>query len=234
MYYLYQNDRITGKSEAPPETGNYCISSTDFDLDNTDVIVGLVDANRNLTYYTVKPKPVETLLKNIKFYKQNSEQQIAALQSVTNTQPIDKTTLEGTKESKLRDISNDCHNTIYSGTDITTSQGTEHFSLTDNDQINISNLMSKIQAGATGVPYHADGKLCRMFTADEMGTIYNAVVSFIAYNTTLCNHLNVWINRCTTIDEVNTITYTSPLPDDLKANMDTIIATMSTTPNTPT
>ena len=64
--------------------------------------------------------------------------------------------------------------TTYTGTDTTTSKGTEHFSLTDNDQINLSNLVEQIKNGATQVPYHVDGQLCRMFTAEEMTGVYQA------------------------------------------------------------
>lgn len=112
---------------------------------------------------------------------------------------------------------------IYTGMDATTSKGTEHFSLTDNDQINLSNLVEQIKNGVAQVPYHADGQLCRMFTAEEMTGVYQAAVQYIAYNTTLCNHLLTWVRRCTTVVDVNAIAYNSTLPDDLKKNMDMIL-----------
>lgn len=152
-----------------------------------------------------------------------AQQQITALQVATDTQPIDASTLEGAKKAKSRELSNACHIAIYTGADATTSKGTEHFSLTDNDQINLSNLVEQIKNGAAQVPYHADGQLCRMFTAEEMTGVYQAAVQYIAYNTTLCNHLLTWVRRCTTVVDVNAIAYTSALPDDLKKNMDMIL-----------
>lgn len=154
---------------------------------------------------------------------QTLEQQITALQIATDTQPIDTSTLAGAQKAKIRELSNDCHAAIYAGADAATSKGTEHFSLTDNDQINLSNLMEQVKGGAAQVPYHSDGQLCRMFTAAEMTAVYQAAVQYIAYNTTLCNHLLTWVRRCTAVADVNAITYTSVLPDDLQQNLNTIL-----------
>ena len=152
-----------------------------------------------------------------------AQQQITALQIATDTQPIDTSTLAGAQKAKIRELSNDCHAAIYAGADAATSKGTEHFSLTDNDQINLSNLMEQVKGGAAQVPYHSDGQLCRMFTAAEMTAVYQAAVQYIAYNTTLCNHLLTWVRRCTAVADVNAITYTSVLPDDLQQNLNTIL-----------
>lgn len=65
MFYPYTDSIVTGKSATQP-TGNYCISDEDFDLDLNTVIVGAVDANKNLTYRTIKAKPPEVLAKTIK------------------------------------------------------------------------------------------------------------------------------------------------------------------------
>ena len=220
MYYLYdENSEIYLKSDSEPTEGLYCITDKEFDLTLYRVIVGMVDENKNLTYYTQKAKPAEQLAQSLK----ESQQIISSLQIVTNTNPIDTSTLEGSIQNKLRDLSNTCKLTIYSGIDVTTSVGLEHFSLTDNDQINISTLHDAIEKGATQVPYHADGNLCRMFTSDELTAIYNGAKNCVTYNTTLYNHLSIWVKRCTTIDEVNAITYTSTLPDDLLANFNTIM-----------
>ena len=67
MYYLYdQNSIITQKLTDPPASGTYCISPLDFDLDLNYVIVGAVNADHNLTYYTIKAKPAEQLAAALK------------------------------------------------------------------------------------------------------------------------------------------------------------------------
>ena len=127
------------------------------------------------------------------------------------------------KIQKLQEISNACEKTVYAGTDVTTSLGVEHFSCTANDQTNISASASAVLQGATQIPYHADGKLCRVFSGEEITNLYTSVKLFVTYQVTFCNHLNIWIKRCTTIDELNSITYASKLPSDLLENFNTIM-----------
>lgn len=146
----------------------------------------------------------------------------------TMTEPtLPAPTLDQTKQNKLAEISAACQSTIYNGVDVADTKGTEHFSLTLPDQTNLSASVEAVAQGSATVPYHADGQLCRMFTADEIKALYAAAKAHITKQTTLCNHLNVWIRRCTTVDEVSAITYTSTLPDDLLKNYNTIVGITS-------
>lgn len=125
-----------------------------------------------------------------------------------------KVDIEMLRASRLAEVSAACEAAIYEGVDITTSKGTEHFALTINDQTNISNLSVAAQSGAT-VLYHADGELCRAFAPEEMLAVAEAAVKYKTYQTTLCNHLNAWIKRAETVEELSTIHYDTPLPEDL-------------------
>ncbi|HEX3020859.1 MAG TPA: acyl carrier protein [Lachnospiraceae bacterium] len=144
----------------------------------------------------------------------------------TDTSPIENPTtyepyvptLSEVKLSKLAEISKICQNTIFEGTNIETSQGRKHYSLTIEDQTNISYAYSVIQNGAIKFPYHADGELCSMYTADDIRTLANEVTAFKLYHTTYCNHLNVLVRRSETLNEVRTITYGMSLPSDLEEN----------------
>lgn len=133
-------------------------------------------------------------------------------------------TLEEAKQSKLAELSTACQNAIYTGIDVTDTKGTEHFSLTMADQTNLSTLAEAVTQGAASVPYHADGQLCRMFSADEIKTIFKAAKAHVTQNVTLCNHLNVWVRRCAVVADIQTITYTSTLPDDLLANYKSVLS----------
>lgn len=133
--------------------------------------------------------------------------------------------LEPVKEAKEAEISAACNAAIVAGMDVETAQGTEHFSLQETDQINLTTAYNAILSGASGYPYHADGSLCRMFTADEITAISNASIAHKLYHTTLCNHLLTWARRAETEEELNGITYTAEgLPDDLAANMAQVLA----------
>ncbi len=133
--------------------------------------------------------------------------------------------LEQLRSGKEAEISAACNGAIVAGMDVETSQGTEHFALQETDQINLTTALSAVQAGADGYPYHADGQLCRMFTAEEIQAIAQASVRHKLYHTTLCNHLLTWVRRATAAEELETITYAAEgLPDDLAANMAQVLA----------
>ena len=128
------------------------------------------------------------------------------------------------KNQKESDISNSCHSAIVSGVDVETTKGTEHFSLEETDQINLTTAYNAVMTGVEQYPYHADGQLCRMFTADEIKSISAASIQHKMYHTTLCNHLLTWIRRVETEEELNSITYSvENLPEDLAENMNAIL-----------
>lgn len=140
-----------------------------------------------------------------------------AYQKWLSQQPDPMNALRSAKEAEL---SAACKAAIEAGMDVETTQGTEHFDLTEEDQINLSTALGKVDAGATAHPYHSKRSLCRMFTADEIRAVSNAAVAHALYQQTLCNHLMTWARRAETEDELNGITYTAEgLPDDLAANM---------------
>ena len=98
-------------------------------------------------------------------------------------------TMEEMRADKLAELSAACNAAITAGMDVETSQGKEHFSLQETDQINLSTALSAIQAGAAGYPYHADGQLCRMFTAAEIQTIAQTATVYKLEHTTYYNHI---------------------------------------------
>ena len=132
--------------------------------------------------------------------------------------------LEEIRADKLAELSDACNAAITAGMDVETTQGTEHFSLQETDQINLTTALSAVQSGATNYPYHADGQLCRLFTAAEIQAIAAASVRHKLYHTTLCNHLLTWARRAETKEELSGITYAADgLPEDLAANMAAVL-----------
>lgn len=128
--------------------------------------------------------------------------------------------LESARAAKESELSTTCNQAIVTGMDVKTTQGTEHFSLQETDQINLTTAYNAVMAGSEQYPYHADGKLCRMFTADEIKAIFAASIQHKMYHTTLCNHLLTWARRAETAEELDGITYTEEgLPEDLAQNM---------------
>ena len=142
------------------------------------------------------------------------------IEDVPDDRPLDEI-----RADKLAELSASCSDAITAGMDVETTQGTEHCSLQETDQINLATALSAVQSGASGYPYHADGHLCRLFTAAEIQAIAAASVKHKLYHTTLCNHLLTWARRAETREELTGITYAADgMPDDLVANMAAVLA----------
>jgi len=131
--------------------------------------------------------------------------------------------IEELKKQKLNEISKACEDIITQGIDL----DNEHFSLTQNDQINIGTLYNAAQQGAENLLYHADGELCRYFTSSEIVALFGKVAQHKMYHTTYCNHINAWIRRAETAEEINAIQYGDELPADLQEHFNEILGAMT-------
>lgn len=132
--------------------------------------------------------------------------------------------LEGLKLKKKEEFKEATNNTIYAGFDVKTSQGTEHFPLTPEDQSDIKALYDEVVKNpAISLLYHSEGNLCRLFSAEEITAIYMSAMQHKTYHTTYGNHLIVWVDRIQSVDELNLLYYGSALPDDLQAHLEELI-----------
>lgn len=142
----------------------------------------------------------------------------------TIEEELDNRPFEEIQTEKLSSLSEICNQTIVAGMDVETTEGIEHFSLEETDQINLTTALSAIEQGVKGYPYHADKKLCRMFTAVELKAIAEKATAHKLYHTTLCNHLLILARRATTTAELDKITYSADcLPSDLAENMKKVL-----------
>lgn len=135
------------------------------------------------------------------------------------TPPRDWGDVGQVRAAKLQEAGAACSAAIYAGVDV----GEAHYSLTEHDQTEIMAQYATIKEGAAAVPYHADGQLCRMYPAEEFAALAQAATAHVFYHRTYCNHLNAWIRRAG-LEELGAITYGAALPEDLAANMQTILA----------
>jgi len=121
-------------------------------------------------------------------------------------------TLEEVKAVKLAEIGMACEQTIYAGVDVALPSGTEHFSLSEKDQINLFGKQAQMAAGAEKFEYHQDGHPCRYYTKEEMQMIVEAALGFVTYHTTYCNALNMWVSDLEDADAINAVTYGCAVP----------------------
>ena len=138
---------------------------------------------------------------------------------VPEPEPVEPT-LEELKEQKINEVSNTCKETIYAGVDVELPTGsTEHFSLKEEDQINLFGKQAQITAGVKQLEYHQDGHPCRYYTVDEMTAIITAAMQFVSYHTTYCNSLYTWINAVEEKEELEKITYGASIPAEYQSEV---------------
>lgn len=133
-------------------------------------------------------------------------------------------TFEERRAAKLQELSVACGAAITAGCDVTLSAASGHISLTAEDQINLSTATAAVEQGAAGYPYHLDGQLCAVFPAADILACARAATAHKLYHTTYYNHLAAWTRRCETPEELEAVTYGAALPEDLAANMASILA----------
>ena len=129
-------------------------------------------------------------------------------------------TLDELKQQKINEVSNTCKETIYAGVDVELPTGiTEHFSLKEEDQINLFGKQAQITAGVMQLEYHQDGYPCRYYTVEEMTTIITEAMQFVSYHTTYCNSLYTWINAVTDKEDLTQITYGATIPVEYQSEV---------------
>lgn len=134
--------------------------------------------------------------------------------------PTPEELLAVAKTSKSQEISAACERIIYRGVSVTLLNGsTEHFSLTEHDQINLFGKQAQLAAGAEILEYHADGKPCRYYSAADMQAIIQAAMFHVSYHTTYCNALNMWLASCQTVEEAQQIFYGADIPEEYQSEV---------------
>lgn len=129
-------------------------------------------------------------------------------------------TLEEVRAGKKAEVSAACEQIIYAGINVTLSDGTtEHYSLTEHDQLNLFGKLSQISVGAAQLEYHADGQSCRYYMAVDMQAIIQAAMWHVSYHTTYCNALNMWIAGCQSTEEVQEIFYGADVPKQYRSEV---------------
>lgn len=129
-------------------------------------------------------------------------------------------TLEEVKTAKKVEISAICERVIFSGCDVTLSDGQlHHFSLTEKDQINLFGKQAQMAAGADRFEYHADGQPCQYYSVEDMENIIGSAMWYVSYHTTYCNALNMWLAGCETAEEVEQVFYGADVPEEYRSEV---------------
>lgn len=129
-------------------------------------------------------------------------------------------TIEFVKTSKIAEMNNKCNKTIIAGFDTVLSDGkVYHFSLTTQDQLNLITLSTMLESGETAIPYHADGELCRFYSAADIKTILEAATQFKTYHVSYFNSLKSYILSLDKIESVRAIVYGISIPPEYQSDV---------------
>ena len=167
----------------------------------------LTDEQKDIFYSTTPAGFV-----NITVEKQEGIKYVASIE--VNQEALDafKATLpdptDSIKAEKIAEIKKDCEDYIYAGTDVTYADGVkEHFTYNLADQSNISEMFTAVMAGATEYPYHADGEICKIYTKEQIVTIYGTLSLFKTDATTYHNSLKAQVNAMTDADAISAVKF---------------------------
>lgn len=133
---------------------------------------------------------------------------------------VDDNTLELVKTSKVSEMSKTCNKVITNGFDVVLSDGqSHHFSLTLDDQANLSTLSADMMVGSKTLPYHADGEECQFFSVEDMTKIITTAKEFKTYHITYFNSLKLYILSLDDINVIGNIEYGDEIPNENKSEV---------------
>jgi hypothetical protein len=137
--------------------------------------------------------------------------------------PVDENeevTVEYVKNRKIAEMSAACNSVITNGFDVKLSdENTYHFSLTTQDQLNLITLSAMVSSGETAIPYHADGELCKFYSAEDITTIVSTATAFKTFQVSYYNALRAYVESMTDITSIGTVTYGIAIPEEYQSDV---------------
>lgn len=139
--------------------------------------------------------------------------------------PLTEEELKSLRDAKNAELSTTCQQVIYTGLDIQFSSGvTEHFNYNELDQLNIKEMFDAVRMGAAMYPYQSEDGSCRVYTAEEIITIYQTLAGNKTGNITYYHQLKEYVNSLTTLEEIDAVVYGQELTGEYLEHYNEMIA----------
>lgn len=132
--------------------------------------------------------------------------------------------VEQIRQIKISALSATCEQTIYNGLELELSAGIERFEYKDKDQKNIKAMFDAVVFGAEKFPYQAEDGNCRVFTKEDIMTLYPSLEGLRTSQLTYYNQLKKYVNTLKTTEEIDTVTYGQPLEGEYLQHYNEMIA----------
>lgn len=141
-----------------------------------------------------------------------------------NVDVIEEITVDYLKNQKIKEIRKLCNQIITNGFDVTLSDGeNHHFSLTTQDQLNLTTLSAMAASGAENIPYHADGEPCKFFSVKDVQTIVQAAMDFKTFHITYHNALKSYVDSLMLMSDIEKVSYGTEIPEEYQSDVLKII-----------
>ena len=139
----------------------------------------------------------------------NAENDIYVESPVIIPKPIEPyaPTIDEIKSSKISTFSNICNKSITYGVDVEIDGIMEHFSYNEEDQTNIKELFDLTVQTNIPMYYHSDGNSCKLYTADQIVTIYTTSAMNKMHHITYFNQLKMYLQSLNDIENIKDIEY---------------------------
>lgn len=211
---FYADDIVlfSGNATLPDGTADVWIRKNETQLPESEEGPQGVEADEIYFKVTVSTVTKEEISADIDFWFDQLKEKEEGLNA-------DYLSIETYRANKKKEISQICQSTVFAGVDISISSGTEHFSLKDEDQLNLFGKQAQLTAGIKKLEYHEDGNPCRYYSAEDMQKIINGAMEFKSYHTTYANSLNMWIKGCSKASEIAKIEYGAPIPEEYQSEV---------------
>lgn len=144
-------------------------------------------------------------------------------------QDEDEITVPYLREKTIERMSATCHQIITDGFDIVLSDEKQHhFSLTEEDQLELFVLSQSAKLGETFLPYHADDESCVFFTPEDIILTASTAQAFKTYHKTYFNSLKMYIKSLRSIRTLSNVSYGMEIPEKYQSEVyKQLIATMT-------
>lgn len=131
-------------------------------------------------------------------------------------------TLEEVKAQKIKEMNTEQQKIIQYGVEVPLSDGTtERFELTDHDQVSLMGLQTLALQGVERIPWHEanNAEHCKYYSAEDMGRITGAALSFISYQVTYFRDLRIYINSLLDKESVQSVAYGTYIPQEYQSEV---------------
>lgn len=110
---------------------------------------------------------------------------------------------------------------ITAGIDVTLTDGTtDHFDLTDRDQIRLMGLQEQVKSGIERISWHTsdEDEHCKFYSNADMAMIAEKAMAYVTWHVTYFRDLRIYIRSLETKEAVADVEYGMDIPVEYQSN----------------